>query len=58
MTSEERELLRLLALKARWPDNGGREEFGVAVKLDRAIDKAMDAAFRPALVMKPVPEGE
>ena len=41
MTDQEKELLRLLALKMSWPRNGGRDEFDTDVKLDRAIDRAM-----------------
>lgn len=58
MTPEERELLRLLALRARWPFNGSREEFGTDLKLDRAIEKATEAAFRRPVVLRQIDGNE
>lgn len=56
MTVEERELLRLLALKSIWPfvPDGYRDEFDTELKLDRAIREATVAAFPKATL--PAPE--
>ena len=58
MTDQEKELLRLLALKMSWPRNGGRDEFDTDVKLDRAIDRAMVAVFKPVVLRRVDPEAK